>query len=140
MSEISVRVSCRQTGESRGPDLTPSKEIGNNLTCSAKFHRPFFTSVCLPFSSLVINIECMKGRNVQVQAFLHEDQYFILFFSCGEGNQQGTFSNCFSSDCLLFSPMNGVQGCAEYPRLALKESALTGLIFVAALIACDVVH
>lgn len=41
----------------------------------------------------------------------------------------------FSDNCLLFSPIYGVQGCAETPRLALKE--IFGLIFVAALIACD---
>lgn len=63
--------------------------------------------------------------------------FFSFFFWRGGQRQQGAFSDYFSDNSLFFSPIFGAQGCAETPRLAPKESALTGLIIMAALIACD---
>lgn len=51
-------------GNSFGPDLTPSKEIGNYPICSTEFHRFFYTSAGLPFFSLEINIDCTGGVNI----------------------------------------------------------------------------
>lgn len=62
--QVSLQADWISAGDSFGPYLTPSKEIGNYPTCSTEFHRLFFASACLPFSSLVINIECTRGGNI----------------------------------------------------------------------------
>lgn len=98
------------------------------------------TSAGLPFFSLEINLDCTRGVNIEIQTFSHEDVFLLLFF-------WGFFFSKWGKDSKVpfqttsVSTVHSSLPSVEYrnPQISSEGNIWTnkGLVFVVALIACD---